>query len=264
MRRYSINTVTESAKNNESGSIHTVNTIKFVCKLATVVAIAILVAITTNNALLAVPPIPPPDCFNTPFIGQKEAIIKVDGCEFKYVYWWRYACNAYYDTYIETIFPPENDPKCKDVFDRQYKTIYDAIMADVVVIQNPWKYKYQEGSGNPPPPPTIPNCNYGMSPTQWRFFRPTCRTAEPVEPYWENGNIKGGYMSCQDNESKLGYCYATYLYCWMEIGNGELVLRSKETGKGTFGQINCPEVKMIVIECCKCKEYKCISNCDEK
>jgi len=243
--------VTESANMTATHSIGR-HMMKFVCKFATVVAIAILVAMAPNNALLAQsgPPNPPPDCQGTPFLGPKEATIEVDGCKFTYVYWWRLACGVYYDTYIETVIPDKtNGDDCKDVFDEQYKKIYDACMADVVGMQNPWGVE------------EFPKCDEGSSPTQWRFFRPSCRTADPVPKHWENGNIVlGGYMPCQKDASKLGYCYKTYTYCWGEDPKtGQTILKSTEISSGLFSAGDCP-LGIIIND----KYYRCIPNCDEK
>ena len=245
MQKLCINLVTESAKNNESGSIHTSkNTIKVVCKFATVVAIAILVAITTNNALLAGPPDPPPDCYDTPFLGPVDATIYIGKCEFTYTYWWRLACGAYYDSYIESVKLLVGDEDyCKEILLKEYQTIMNAIMVDLVGKQNPWD-----------PELKIPNCKEGMSPTQWRFFRPSCRTEKPVI-YWDCclNRLVEEYMRCEST----GYCYKTYIFCWEEKGERR-VLYSKETGGGEFGNVGC---KPLIIN--KEERYECIPNCKE-
>ena len=232
------------------------NTIKVVCKFATVVAIAILVAMATNNALLAIPPTPPPDCPKDTFEGPKVATITVNGCVFEYVYWWRWACDAFYDTYIESFRLITDDPRCKEVFAEQYKKIVDAIMADVVSIQNPWDVEIPHCYGQDP-------CKGGtLSPTQWRFFRPSCRTAEPVPPYWgDDGEIHfGGYIPCKTDENKLGYCYKTYRYCWWEKdGGGGTILKSCETGGGLFNGGDCSGGTIIIND----KPYRCVPSCEE-
>ena len=229
------------------------NTIKVVCKFATVVAIAILVAITTNNALLAQPPDPPPDCPGTPFMGPKKVKLKIGDCEFTYTYWWRYACGVWYDSYIENVeLTNGDDSKCKEIFDTQYKTIYDAVTADIVSIQAPWGKAPQVGlEGQYPPPYKIPYCEDGESQPQWRFFRPSCQTKESV-PHWDSeiGNVVMGRMRCPSK----GYCYKTYTFCWKEEG-GKTVLKETQTGGGTFGNIDCEPI--INNDC-----FECVPTCD--
>jgi len=210
------------------------NSIK-IRNVAMALFLAVVVTFAGVGTVHSQPPNPPPDCPGTPFIGPvTRQVPHPNGCLIVYTFWYRYACNIWYDTYIERFEVIGNN--CGD-FDAQYEEFVDVIKADIVGRVNPWQW-----ITNPPvPSPNIPMCGQNQwSPTQWRFFRPSCHSEEIVTYWDETGNLVRTRIPCQD-PARLGYCYQTYRYCWREV-NGRLVLQSQVMGRGAFGSINCPPI----------------------
>jgi len=231
------------------------------------IAVAMIAFMSIATKVNANPPHPPPDCAGTPFQPfipgtfhtnptGATGIISIDGCEFEYEYWWRFACDEWYDTYIGRITYISGDSaECANLFHTQYKTIMDAIKADIIVMQNPW--------GVPHALMMSYLCHLGRwSPPQWRFFRPSCLTVGLVWQ-WKPHPGGGGYtlvleqMPCVDPTLDIGYCVAIYRYC-IDVSYGYPILRLERTSTGTFGNVRCPNIITH-----NGREYRCIMGCDD-
>ena len=204
-----------------------------------IVAIAISIAFAgTNYTAKAQPPNPPPDDPGTLFIqADHQGQIRMGGCIITYNYWYRCAFGIHRDVFIDG-FTMEGDCPFDPTW---YKTIFDAIMADIVGSEELWH--------DPPcPGADIPICESGITPsTPWtyRFFRPAC-FSEPIT-VWENGNFVKKSVQCQDGG---GYCFTLYRYCWREVPNpdppyGTMLMLVNETMPGGVfwpaGPQNCPD-----------------------
>jgi hypothetical protein len=199
--------------------------------------LVIIATFAMSNVANAIPPVPPPDCPGTPFFDGGWETTNVDGCLIHYHYWFRYACDIYYDSYIEEYYFDDDDPNCGQLgpFDPiQYKRIADGCNADLVGRVDPW------GKLDPPHPFQIPMC-YQYSPISWRFFKPLCSSDWFV--IWIDGRFRKMTVPCQEPE-ELGYCCTTYGYCWLEKtdkdGTTYFELQEQTSGSYPFTSLNCP------------------------
>jgi hypothetical protein len=208
-------------------------------KIATMVVFVMFVAFSANNLVANTNPPETPDCHGEEFTYAIGVMVLPNGCVYYYTYWWRLACGVFHDVIIDVITPaPGQSSDCADDLHEQFKKIQDAVMADIVVIQNPWGAR-------------IPFCEDGTTPWQYRFFRPTCRTIEEV-PIWietpEGTNIVWDFARCPGT----GYCYELYRYC-QELVEGRRVLKAISGGSGVFTRIDCGVYKLPVGD----REFEC-------
>ena len=177
-------------ENKNSGGVRASLTDEIV-KIATIIFATIIISMGVMNPLeiKAGPPAPQPPCLDSVFRDPVTESIIIDDCEFTYIYWVR-TCGSK-EIYIESIGSPEGLWNCIGMLYYEYSRIMDLCIFKIV------------GSGGECPSLT----------TQYKRYRPYCRSDNPVAVYDSYGNIiRREIMPCVDKVT--AYCSQMYTICF--------------------------------------------------